>query len=68
MKNLAICLLAFGGLVLTENETGGRGQTIDPPAKKSDHVSIRETGGVKIPPDGKKLDLTSETGGYILGG
>lgn len=68
MKIVIFCLVALAGLCVTENENGGRGQTIDPAPKKFGYTSLDIGGGVKLPSDGKKSDLFVETGGMIPGG
>ena len=68
MRILTTYLVAIAALAVTGNETGGRGQVIDPGPKKNDYALIFDTGGIKLPPDGKKSDLFAETGGILPGG
>ena len=72
--------------IYNRTDTGGRGQTIDPPAKKLDHdwagcsfasnhsekpefhVCSFDTGGIRLPSDGKKHDYVDTGGGTLPGG
>lgn len=50
------------------DDTGGHGQAIDIGKKKDIAFETRETGGYKLPGDGKKVDVSIDTGGVVPAG